>query len=95
MCYVCRASVQVRPDKSMGNHFDVFVSTVLLHAESPAEIELEYRLRFDANDDWKDQLQAATKKAASFWVEQFSKSQMKPYWWNRRTDQKSWTKPSD
>mmetsp|Transcript_4795 Transcript_4795/g.17136 ORF Transcript_4795/g.17136 Transcript_4795/m.17136 type:complete len:769 (-) Transcript_4795:58-2364(-) len=84
-----------RPDKTLGNHFDVFVSTVLLHAESPEELELEYRLRFDTKDDWKERLDQATRKAASFWVECFSKSQKKMYWWNRKTNAKLWEKPSD
>ena len=84
-----------RPDKSTGNHFDVFLSTLLLHAESPSEHELEYRLRGDdpSKDDWAKKLADATKAATSPWQEHFSKSQNRAYWWNAITNQKTWEKP--
>ena len=86
-----------RPDKNSGNHFDVFLSTLLLHAESPPERELEYRLRLDdpARDDWVAKLAKATRHAASPWSTHFSKSQAKPYYWNAQTNCRSWDKPPD
>ncbi|KAH8048996.1 mRNA guanylyltransferase [Aureococcus anophagefferens] len=84
-----------RPDKATGNHFDVFLSTLLLHAESPSEHELEYRLRTDdpTKDDFAKRMDAATRAACSPWQEHFSKSNNRPYWWNSTTNQKTWEKP--
>ncbi|KAH8099062.1 mRNA guanylyltransferase [Aureococcus anophagefferens] len=84
-----------RPDKATGNHLDVFLSTLLLHAESPSEHELEYRLRTDdpTKDDFAKRMDAATRAACSPWQEHFSKSNNRPYWWNSTTNQKTWEKP--
>ena len=76
---------RVRPDKG-GNHFDTFLSTLLLHAESPSEPELRYRLS-SPTDDWAKREDGALLAAASAWREQFSKSQNRPFWWNSVTDE--------
>jgi hypothetical protein len=83
----------VRPDKDGGNHFDTFLSTLLLHAESPSEPELRYRLS-SPTDDWAKREDGALLAAASPWREQFSKSQNRPFWWNSVTDEKSWARPA-
>lgn len=83
----------VRPDKDSGNHFDTFLSTLLLHAESPGEPELRYRLS-SPTDDWARREEGALAAAASPWREQFSKSQNRPFWWNAITDEKSWARPA-
>ena len=64
-------------------------------AESPSEHELEYRLRTDdpTKDDFAKRMDAATRAACSPWQEHFSKSNNRPYWWNSKTNQKTWEKP--
>lgn len=86
-----------RPDKKSANHFDVFISTILLHAESPDQPELEYRLKASSpdKDDWHKVLARALSTATSPWVEHFSKSQNRPYWYNRDTQQSVWDRPAE
>ena len=86
-----------RPDKDMGNHFDVFVSTLLLHAESPDQAELEYRLKITdpTKDDWSKLMAAALARATTPWREHFSKTNNRVYWWNRETFETTWERPHD
>jgi len=86
-----------RPDKTAPNHFDVFVDTILLHAESPDQPELEYRLKAASPeaDDWHLVLARALKLAASPWREEFSKTHKRPYWYNKDTRETLWTRPPE
>lgn len=84
-----------RPDKRTGNHFDVFLNTVLLHAESPDQTELEYRLKAPSpdKDDWSHVFSRAIAAVTSPWTEHFSKTQQRPYWFNKDTGKNVWDKP--
>lgn len=87
-----------RPDKTKGNHIDVFVATLLLHAESPEEHELEYRLQHPSpeKDDWDKALARAVKAATSPWIESFSKTQQRPYWFDKHdTKRTTWERPKE
>ncbi|KAJ8604971.1 hypothetical protein CTAYLR_006903 [Chrysophaeum taylorii] len=86
-----------RPDKTHANHFDVFVSTLLLHAESPDEPELEYRLRHPSpdKDDWHALVAKAMAAATNPWTENFSKSFKRPYWFNKFNGKTTWDKPPE
>mmetsp|Transcript_3302 Transcript_3302/g.4581 ORF Transcript_3302/g.4581 Transcript_3302/m.4581 type:complete len:802 (-) Transcript_3302:35-2440(-) len=86
-----------RPDKAIPNHIDVFISTLLLHAESPDQPEIEYRLKITdpTKDDWNTLFAATLARTTTPWREHFSKTNNRIYWWNKETGMTTWDRPRD